>query len=42
MGFEWLKDVRGDGACYYRSVICGYLEMILSENPKFIEDLIKT
>eukprot|EP01022_Parablepharisma_sp_SALTPOND_P019230 TRINITY_DN3251_c0_g1_i1.p2 TRINITY_DN3251_c0_g1~~TRINITY_DN3251_c0_g1_i1.p2 ORF type:complete len:286 (-),score=36.41 TRINITY_DN3251_c0_g1_i1:2726-3487(-) len=40
-GFKWLKDVRGDYNCYYRAVMCGYLETLLSGEPDLIKEFIK-
>ena len=37
LNFRWLKDVRGDGNCYYRAVFCGYIETLLTDDPKYIE-----
>lgn len=37
LNFRWLKDVRGDGNCYYRAVVCGYIETLLVEKPEYIE-----
>jgi len=37
LNFRWLKDVRGDGNCYYRAVMCGYIETLLTEKPEYIE-----
>lgn len=37
LNFRWLKDVRGDGNCYYRAVMCGYIETLLTERPEYIE-----
>jgi len=37
LNFRWLKDVKGDGNCYYRSLICGYIETLLTDKPEYIE-----
>ena len=41
MGFKYLRNVRGDGNCYYRAVIYGYFETLLSGDEGLIFDFIK-
>lgn len=41
MGFRQLRNVRGDGNCYYRAVMCGYFETLLSGEDVLIKDFIK-
>jgi hypothetical protein len=37
LNFRWLKDIRGDGNCYYRAVMCGYIETLLTEKLEYIK-----
>jgi len=35
-----VREVRGDGNCFYRSVGYAYLEIIVKKGPDFIQDFI--
>ena len=39
--FPRMRLIRGDGNCYYRAIILGYLELVISEGHlhKFIQKL---
>eukprot|EP00826_Nyctotherus_ovalis_P010743 TRINITY_DN12817_c0_g1_i1.p2 TRINITY_DN12817_c0_g1~~TRINITY_DN12817_c0_g1_i1.p2 ORF type:complete len:181 (+),score=9.01 TRINITY_DN12817_c0_g1_i1:574-1116(+) len=41
MGFRRLRNVRGDGNCYYRAIMYGYFEVLLTGDNKLIDDFIK-
>ncbi len=41
MDFEWLKDVRGDGNCYYRSIVYGYMELLLTGDISLLKGYIE-
>lgn len=36
-----LRNVRGDGNCYYRSVGYGYFELVIKKGPEYIRDLMQ-
>ncbi|MDR3549358.1 MAG: protein kinase [Candidatus Pacebacteria bacterium] len=38
--FSHLRNVRGDGNCYYRAVIYGYMERLIFKGPAALEEFI--